>query len=93
MKRTKPAPIPDEERARIIERPDGFYWQSEDLRKEYGPFDTLLETVADMQAGGETDYEPGESIAEAEAEVGMADWIDPNTGEPAEESIPRTEDH
>ena len=93
MGRTAPAGIPEDDRARIVERPDGFYWRSEDGRKEYGPFDTLLATIADMQAGGETDYEPGESIAEAEAEVGMADWIDPDTGEPAEESIPRTEDH
>ena len=93
MGRTAPAAIPENERARIVERPDGFYWQSEDGRKEYGPFDTLLATVADMQTGGETDYEPGESIAEAEAEVGIADWIDPDTGEPAEESGPHLEDH
>ena len=46
-----------------------------------------------METGGETDYEPGESVAEAESELGMADWIDPDTGEPAEESVPRIEDH
>ena len=97
MGRTVPAGSPEDGRARIVERPDGFYWQSEDRRKEYGPFDTLLAAVEDMQAGGDTggdtDYEPGESIAEAESEVGMADWIDPDTGEPAEESGPRIEDH
>ena len=38
-------------------------------------------------------YEPGETLAEAEDEIGISDWIDPDTGEPAEESIPRTEDH
>ena len=90
---TAPAGIPEDDRTRIVERPDGIYWQSEDLRKEYGPFDTLLEAVADMQGGDETDYEPGESIAEAESEVGMADWIDPDTGEPAEESGPRIKDN
>lgn len=93
MGHTVPADIPEDDRARILERPDGFYWQSEDRRKEYGPFDTLLATIADMQAGGETDYEPGESIAEAESEVGMADWIDPDTGEPAEESGPHIKDN
>ena len=93
MGRNASAGIPEDDRARIVERPDGFYWQSEDRRKDYGPFETLLETIADMQAGGETDYEPGESIAEAEAEVGMADWIDPDTGEPAEGSGPHIEDH
>jgi hypothetical protein len=97
MKRTRthtpPPDVPKAGDARIVERPDGFYWRSEDGLKEYGPFDSRLAAVADMETGGETDYEPGESIEEAEAEVGMADWIDPETGEPAEESVPRIEDH
>ena len=46
-----------------------------------------------MQAGADTDYEPTESLEEAESELGLADWIDPDTGEPAEESVPRIEDH
>ena len=46
-----------------------------------------------MQSNGESDLEPGESLAEAESEVGIADWIDPDTGQPAEESVPRIEDH
>ena len=37
--------------------------------------------------------EPGETIEEAEAEVGVSGWVDPETGEPAEESIPRLEEH
>jgi len=95
MKRTH-TPPPDKPEAggtRIVERPDGFYWRSEDGLKDYGPFETRLAAVADMETGGETDYEPGESVAEAESELGMADWIDPDTGEPAEESVPRIEDH
>lgn len=93
MGRTVPTGTPEDDRSRIVERPDGFYWHTEDRSVEYGPFATLLAAISDMQASGETDYEPGESIAEAEAEVGMADWIDPDTGEPAEESGPRIEDH
>jgi hypothetical protein len=31
-------------------------------------------------------------LEEAEADLGIADWIDPETGEPAEESIPRVGD-
>ena len=46
-----------------------------------------------MQAPEDGSYEPGETLAEAEDEIGISDWIDPDTGEPAEESIPRTEDH
>jgi hypothetical protein len=78
---------------RVIERPDGFYWIDEETREESGPFTTLELAVADMQAASETDYEPGESLEEAESEIGIADWIDPDTGEPAEESVPRIEDH
>jgi len=37
--------------------------------------------------------EPGETLREAEDEVGIADWIDPETGEPAEESRPHLEEH
>jgi hypothetical protein len=94
MARAVPAGTPEEDRSRIIERPDGFYWSSEDRSSQYGPFPTLLETIADMQTDGdENGYEPGESLAEAEDEIGISTWIDPDTGQPAEESIPRTEDH
>jgi hypothetical protein len=95
MGRTVPAGTPEDDRARIVERPDGFYWQSEDRRKDYGPFPSLHAAVADMQDSGEEDsaYEPGETLAEAEEEIGISGWIDPDTGQPAEEHIPRTEDH
>ena len=89
---TPPPAAPEAGASRIVERPDGFYWRGEDGLKEYGPFESRLAAAVDMETG-ETDYEPGESIAEAESEVGMADWIDPETGEPAEESVPRIEDH
>lgn len=37
--------------------------------------------------------EPGETLAEAESELGINDWIDPETGEPPEgQSPPRLED-
>ena len=85
--------MPDYDHARIIERPDGFYWRTEDRSSEYGPYPSLLEAVDDMQAGGDTDYEPGVSIAEAESEMGISDWIDPDTGQPAEDSVPHIEDH
>ena len=91
--RKVPAAKLDEDRARVIERPDGFYWRADDNGVEYGPFPTLPEAVADMQSSDESTYEPGETLAEAEQEIGISDWIDPDTGQPAEESIPRTEDH
>jgi hypothetical protein len=88
-----PETSPDYDRTRIIERPNGFHWQAKDTGREYGPFATLVEAVADMQAAEDTGYEPGESLAEAESEIGIADWIDAETGTPAEESVPRVEDH
>jgi hypothetical protein len=92
---TQPIPQtpPDYERTRIIERPDGFYWQAEVSGREYGPFDTLLDAVLDMQASGNGGVEPGETLAEAESEIGIAEFIDPDTGVPAEEERPRLEEH
>jgi hypothetical protein len=93
MKKVIPETSPESDRARVIERPDGFYWQSKDGGKEAGPFATLLEAVEDMQYSADSDYEPGESVEQAEAEIGIADWVDPDTGELAEEQGPRIEDH
>jgi hypothetical protein len=92
-KTTPTAHIPSEnDQAEVIERPDGFYWQDKLTEKEYGPFPTLLEAVQDMQGQNESDYEEGESLEEAEAEIGIADWIDPDTGEPAEGASPHLRD-
>lgn len=91
--RSIPETPPDYDEARIIERPDGFYWQSKVEGREYGPFPTLLEAVQDMQRSDDAAIESGETLEEAEAEIGIADWIDPETGEPAEEQWTRTEQH
>ena len=88
-----PETVPDYDATRIIERPNGFYWQAkgEDAR-EYGPFATLLEAVQDMLVSGNGAPEPGETLEEAESEIGIANWIDPETGAPAEEERPHIED-
>jgi len=78
---------------RVIERPDGFYWQSNDGGPDRGPFATLLEAMQDMEIDDEESLEPGETREEAEAEIGIADWVDPETGEPSEEERPRLEEH
>jgi len=89
---TTPEVSSDYPRGAVIERPDGFYWQSREDGKEYGPFATLLDALQDMEGEG-GDIEPGETREEAESELAVADWIDPETGQPAEESVPRIEDH
>lgn len=93
MKQVIPETYPESDWARVIERPDGFYWQSRVGGKEFGPFATLAEAAEDMHYGVDSSYEPGESVEQAEAEIGVADWVDPETGELAENQTPRIEDH
>lgn len=79
---------------RVIERPDGYYWESTKGQTR-GPFSTLAEAEADMLSGGaaaEDDVE-SEGLQEAESELGINEWIDPDTGGPAEDNVPRIEDH
>lgn len=93
MKQIIPQTLSESATARVIERPDGFYWQELDGSGERGPFETLLDAVQDMQATSEDTPEPGETLQEAQAEIGMSDWIDPDTGEPAEDRISHLEEH
>jgi len=80
---------------RLLQRPDGFYWESKDTKELRGPFETRGEAEADMLAGGASgeDLESEETLQEAESEIGMSEWIDPDTGGPAEDNVPRIEDH
>ena len=48
MPKVIPETPPDYDRSRILERPDGFYWQAQDGGREYGPFATLVEAELDM---------------------------------------------
>jgi hypothetical protein len=73
----------------IIERPDGFYWQNPEDDREYGPFSSLNEAELDMDLA---DGEALDAMEDAEGEIGIADWIDPETGQPAEDSIPHLDD-
>ena len=72
------------ELGQVMMRPDGYHWQSADGKQEFGPFDTMEAAIADMELAAGEGSEPGETLQEAEDEIGIADWIDPDTGEPAE---------
>ena len=93
MRQVIPETHPEYDTTRIIERPDGFYWQSLDGRDEFGPFATLLAAMEHVDLEDEDALEPGETLREAEDEIGIAEWIDPATGEPAEEERPRIEEY
>ena len=83
-------PVPSEENpVRIVERPDGFYWQDKLSEKLYGPFATRLGAMQDMEDQNDNGFEEGESLEDAEEEIGISTWIDPETGEPAEGLPPR----
>jgi hypothetical protein len=88
-----PETPPDYDRTRIVERPDGFFWLDKENGELFGPFDTLLAAVQDMEYSGESGYEPAESLEEAEQELGLAGWVDSETGELAEDTVTRIEDH
>jgi hypothetical protein len=87
-------PIAAPVQGRVIEHADGFYWEAK-KGEAHGPFTTLAEAEADMLSGGPSDaeVEPGEGLQEAESELGINEWIDPDTGGPAEDNVPRIEDH
>lgn len=97
----QPPPLPDppedpEERASeddadaasIIERPDGFYWLAGEGLGEVGPFETYEAAEADRDSAGDDTPEPGETLEEAEQEIGINPWLDSETGMPAEGQSP-----
>ena len=94
MSRSIPELPDDDDKTLIIERPDGFYWQSESTGEEYGPFRTRADAVKDMQFGAEAeDPEPEVTLEEAEAEIGVSGWVDPDTRDLGESWTPRLEEH
>jgi hypothetical protein len=46
-----------------------------------------------MEVGGDRSLESGGTVGEAEEEIGISDYLDPDTGQPAEDGVPRLEDH
>jgi hypothetical protein len=86
--------LEDDDRAqRIVQRPDGFHWIAPDGHQEFGPFASIEEALADMGDAADDGVEPGETLEEAERELGIAEWLDPDTGSPAEGTYTRLEDH
>lgn len=73
----------------VVSRPDGYHWIAPDGRQEFGPFESVEQAVADMQdAAQDGEPAPGETLQEAEDEIGVSGWIDPDTGALAEGHSP-----
>lgn len=66
----------------IVSHPDGWYWVAAGGHQEFGPFESAEAARADRDRDEELG--PALSLAEAEEAIGINDWIDPDTGEPAE---------
>lgn len=78
----------------LVQHPDGWYWLAADGKQQFGPFDTAEEALADMGAASDDEViGPGETLHEVEDELGLADWVDPDTGTLAEGTHTRIEDH
>ena len=86
-RRPAAAATPADTAPEVVQRPDGYYWIAEDGRGEVGPFESYELARADRDAGEETP-EPGEGLPEAQHEIGINDWLDAETGEPAEGQSP-----
>ena len=82
------ASVIDSAPSAVVERPDGYYWQAPDGHQEFGPFESYELAQADRDAVGDEALGPGETLQEALHEIGVADWIDAETGEPAEGESP-----
>ncbi len=87
-----PMTDPEIEGSSLVQRPDGWYWLADDGRQEVGPFDSAAEALADMRSAVEG-REPGAELRETEDELGVSDWIDPETASLAESNAPHIEDH
>lgn len=77
----------------VVERPDGYWVVPVSGGQEAGPYATLVEAIENHGVADEDELESGEALAEVEAELGVSDWIDPETSAPAEDSVPHIEDH
>jgi hypothetical protein len=78
---------------KVVERDGAFWVLPRFASAQRGPYASLIEAIEDQSVVNDDEIEPGETLAEAEAEMGVADWIDPDTSELAEDSVPHIEEH
>lgn len=89
-----PSDRPLDDAQAFVRRPDGWYWLATAGGQAFGPFASCADARADRELCSEEAPEEGESLREAELELGLADWIDAETGLLAEgQSTPHLEEH
>lgn len=93
-------PVQDEtveHRPSIVEQDEAFYWLDSENDALIGPFRTRRAAIADRDSPGPIDEDlPGnadlDAVHEVEAEIGIEDFIDPDTGEPTHGYEPHVRD-
>ncbi len=78
---------------RVLELPTGFWVQALTGGEKSGPYRSLVEAIEAQRDGEPEDAGGDDALAEVEAELGLSDWIDPDTSAPAEDGVPHIEDH
>jgi hypothetical protein len=86
--RVRQTTAPVDDLSGLQEHPDGWYWTAPDGRQQFGPFETCSLARADRDRDSEEAVNEAMALREAERAIGIADWIDPQTGEPAEGASP-----
>src|SRR5260221_3239497 len=90
----KPAVSPEQEAVigRVLERPDGFYWQEKEGGEEYGPFPTRAEAEADMESDGVA-ATGSDAVHDAGSELRISQRVDPDSGEAPADPVPGLQGH
>ena len=89
---------PGADETSLLEHPDGWYWVAPDGKQQFGPFETCSLARADRDRYGGGDgietVSEAETLRESEQAIGISEWIDAETGAPAEgQSPPHLEEH
>jgi hypothetical protein len=88
-----PGTVAEFEDVRVLERADGFWVQPLAGGPGTGPYRTLIEAIEAQRAEDEELVDAAGDLAEVERDIGVSDWIDPDTLAPAEDNVPHIEEH
>lgn len=91
---------PASHRPSIVEGEDGFFWRDSETDSLVGPFRTRAAATADRDSPGPAEdgaddvaaAADTDAVHEVEAEIGIDDFIDPDTGEPTHGYEPHVRD-
>jgi len=96
-RRLAPRASPSVHEPSIIERDGAFFWRDSETGGLIGPFTTLKAAAADRDSpeslvGEILDAIGADDLHEAETQMGIDDFIDPDTGEPLHGYQPHVRD-